>query len=314
MEDKIKQCQVCHKNLTENDDVVVCPECGAPYHRECYNLIGHCALEELHGTDMQYDKQIKKSTQAENREESIKAHCPRCNRIITDDGDFCPYCGTSLNSNGNNGEQIPPPFKTLNIVMPDIYGGVDKKAQCEGVGVKSIARFVGPNSQYYIPRFMRMFKSKISWNWAGFLFPYVWCFYRKMYKEGFLVLLTFITSYVASSPLYKFIISIESSLPQGFTRTQLLSALTENMSLIRSSTILLALFGSLISIAIRLFMGLFGNNLYKKHAISTIKQIEENNEDEAVSFAKKGGINPILMALFLILSTYLQQIVILFFL
>lgn len=313
MEDKIKQCQVCHKNLTEKDDVVVCPECGAPYHRECYNLLGHCALEELHGTDMQYDKQSKKAEQP-NTNETLKIHCPHCDRIIDNDADFCPYCGISLNGGSGENEQLPPQFKTLNIVMPDLYGGVDKNAQCEGVSVKSIRRFVGPNSQYYIPRFMGMFKNKISWNWAGFLFPYVWCFYRKMYKEGFLVLLTFITSYVASTPLYKFIISIQSSLPQGFTRTQFLSALTENMSLISSSTILLAMLGSLISVVVRLFVGLGGNYLYKKHTISTIKQIKENGEDEAAEFVKKGGINPMLMALFLILSTYLQQIIVMFFL
>ena len=27
-------CPVCHKEFTPEDDIVVCPECGAPYHRE----------------------------------------------------------------------------------------------------------------------------------------------------------------------------------------------------------------------------------------------------------------------------------------
>ena len=44
--------------------MVYCPECGAPHHRECYNSIGHCALEEFHGTDMQYDK-LKRAQEAE---------------------------------------------------------------------------------------------------------------------------------------------------------------------------------------------------------------------------------------------------------
>ena len=40
------KCPVCEKTFTKQDDVVVCPECGAPYHRECYQKEGHCIFEE----------------------------------------------------------------------------------------------------------------------------------------------------------------------------------------------------------------------------------------------------------------------------
>ena len=30
------KCPVCDKQFKKGDDVVVCPECGAPHHRECY--------------------------------------------------------------------------------------------------------------------------------------------------------------------------------------------------------------------------------------------------------------------------------------
>ena len=39
-ENKIS-CAVCNAYLFEEDDVVYCPVCGAPHHRECYNSIGH---------------------------------------------------------------------------------------------------------------------------------------------------------------------------------------------------------------------------------------------------------------------------------
>ena len=48
-------CVRCHAYLFDDDDVVYCPVCGAPHHRDCYNELGHCALEALHGTDKQYD-------------------------------------------------------------------------------------------------------------------------------------------------------------------------------------------------------------------------------------------------------------------
>ena len=29
-------CEGCGRPLALTDDIVVCPDCGAPYHRECY--------------------------------------------------------------------------------------------------------------------------------------------------------------------------------------------------------------------------------------------------------------------------------------
>ena len=34
------KCASCHKVLKEGDDIDICPECGAPYHRECYAAEG----------------------------------------------------------------------------------------------------------------------------------------------------------------------------------------------------------------------------------------------------------------------------------
>ena len=43
-----KTCPVCSQNFHEGDDVVVCPKCGAPYHRDCYKQNGKCIFPELH--------------------------------------------------------------------------------------------------------------------------------------------------------------------------------------------------------------------------------------------------------------------------
>ena len=61
-----KSCALCHAYLFDEDDVVYCPVCGAPHHRECYNSIGHCALESTHGTENQYD--LLKEKELELRE------------------------------------------------------------------------------------------------------------------------------------------------------------------------------------------------------------------------------------------------------
>ncbi|MCL2087137.1 MAG: hypothetical protein FWH05_06040 [Oscillospiraceae bacterium] len=39
----------CNKEFAENDDIVVCPECGSPHHRACWFEKGHCANLARHG-------------------------------------------------------------------------------------------------------------------------------------------------------------------------------------------------------------------------------------------------------------------------
>ena len=36
------KCPVCNKQFKESDDIVVCPDCGAPHHRECWEKEGKC--------------------------------------------------------------------------------------------------------------------------------------------------------------------------------------------------------------------------------------------------------------------------------
>ena len=46
------KCASCHKVLKEGDDIVICPECGAPYHRECYAAEGRCVFSAKHGNGL----------------------------------------------------------------------------------------------------------------------------------------------------------------------------------------------------------------------------------------------------------------------
>ena len=51
------KCPVCDKQFKKGDDVVVCPECGAPHHRECYEKEGHCHFADKHGADFSFEKE-----------------------------------------------------------------------------------------------------------------------------------------------------------------------------------------------------------------------------------------------------------------
>lgn len=50
-------CPVCKKQFEDGDDIVVCPECGTPHHRECYNSIHHCANADLHSEGYDFYKE-----------------------------------------------------------------------------------------------------------------------------------------------------------------------------------------------------------------------------------------------------------------
>ena len=41
-------CEGCGRPLALTDDIVVCPDCGAPYHRECYEKLGRCIHTPAH--------------------------------------------------------------------------------------------------------------------------------------------------------------------------------------------------------------------------------------------------------------------------
>ena len=45
---KNEKCPVCNTEFKDGDDIVTCPVCGTPHHRECYNKIGHCINEDKH--------------------------------------------------------------------------------------------------------------------------------------------------------------------------------------------------------------------------------------------------------------------------
>ncbi|MBO5103830.1 MAG: hypothetical protein J6B74_02035 [Ruminococcus sp.] len=43
-----EKCVFCGEVFKDGDDVVVCPECGSPHHRECYKKENRCANIALH--------------------------------------------------------------------------------------------------------------------------------------------------------------------------------------------------------------------------------------------------------------------------
>ena len=50
-----EKCPVCNNTFEHDDDIVVCPECGTPHHRECYIENKSCANNHKHSEDFRWE-------------------------------------------------------------------------------------------------------------------------------------------------------------------------------------------------------------------------------------------------------------------
>jgi len=212
------KCPVCEKLMLEDDDIVVCPECGAPYHRACYMEKGSCIFTELHEKGENWVPPAPPT--APNTVSEIKdQECPNCGVLNAHSAMFCNICGTSLtgeptphrNSPYNHhtphsaaeeerrdaaqtGSYPPPPGVTFHGfgAMPfqfDSMGGVNPEEKlADNVSYGDVSKLVQQNTSYYMPVFhmQQKFKHR-KFNFTAFLFSGGWLLYRKQYKSGIIV-------------------------------------------------------------------------------------------------------------------------------
>lgn len=271
-----KSCALCHAYLFPEDDVVYCPECGAPHHRECYNSIGKCALVELHGTENQYDK-IKQSAPEQKQE------------------------------NAEEPQNFETPFGAFSPI--DFLGGIKPESFIDdGVTAKQAAAFVLSNTMRYIPKFAKLGKNrKISWNFMAFLFPCGWFLSRKMYKNGFIAGFFEILSVIFTIPFQNTLINL--GMMDTMSYPDMMSGMAENMSAISLAVVGVAFLGAMLSLAVSLVSALLGDWLYKKHTVKTIREIEASSEDKNLDYRKKGGVNLFLFILGYMLVRYIPAII-----
>ena len=287
-------CPVCHRPFTEEDDIVVCPVCGAPHHRACWNRLGHCACEDTHGTDHEWRRPQQEQPHGEKR-------CPRCGTMNPEEGLFCTKCGLPLNQEeaqataGRGGAYSPfGGQQGAPVVIVDPMGGVDPSETIDEIPVTEIASFLGINSAYYLPRFVSMHKNKsaVNLNWAAGFLSGFWMLYRRMIKP-FLIFL---------------IIMVILNIPNMITSSQYISAAVQDMEyflnngdvnpslyhpaegLLLATNIL-----SYITILVRVALLLFGNRIYMSYVLKKVRRIREVQEDptsRGQMLSAQGGIKP----------------------
>lgn len=298
-----KKCVVCNQVFKDQDDIVVCPECGAPYHRKCYEINNKCIYEEVHGTDKCYHSDEL------NSEENISGEiiCPRCNEKNPKNANFCSKCGFILND--INTQNMYNQIKDEIPAMFDPMGGVNPEENMDGVLAGDVAKFVSSNTPYYMSNFEKIKDKKRSrFNFSAFLFSGAWFLYRKQYKIGIIltsiIFLMMISSlffdYFYSTPILNEVFNAAGvSIVSDFNSANYSKIYLEVSKLTADKKLLLFIPSIIkfIDFLIMIISGIFANKIYYKHCIKKIKDIKqsstENDYNEKIQ--KAGGVNLRLM-------------------
>ena len=262
-------CAACGVAFDEDADIVVCPVCGAPHHRECWKETGHCACEEKHadGFEWQPERIVigalsnetdetneTKNPSAAQPEQSQNASgtviCPNCGMETPKNSGYCERCGYYIGREQKDAFSWEGEYSDIEQLFQ-----FEEAEPINGVPAGDIRRFVGGMWIYYIPRFIRMARSKssVSFNFTAFLTQGLWFVSRKMYLPGILLMLV-----NTAISCYQFYFS---NVMEGLSGSRLGFGSMLYM-------LLTGLEGLLM-----LLSGLFGNKLYMNFCTRKIKKI-----------------------------------------
>ncbi len=313
-------CPVCEQAFTDTDDIVVCPDCGTPYHRDCWKKVGACMHRSEHAAGFEWQPEIG----PEAVKAAHEATCPNCGTRNTPGAARCSHCGCPLPRSETDSadaakpeEQVPiyardpsavnnrsaAPGPHIETYSADREGGIYRREigpedTIDGIKARDWAAYVGRSPMYYLMQFFRMSitNRKAAVCLSAFLFGPAYLFYRKMWKEG---LLTAILTIVLSIPTFIEIISVFNPSLLGAMPLGWLPAAVNVCAV--------------ASWALNIILGLFAVSWYRREAKKNIDRIYADYPDgEARTDAllQKGGTNLLAALLYFGIMLLLASLVI----
>ena len=309
------RCIVCSEKFSSEDDVVVCPECGTPYHRDCYNKEGKCVNEVLHKTGGSWKPAYDIGSDGSENQAVVCRHCGNVNPPLTlfccrcgmpsenirNENDMAKqiYMGADINENADaynqnmNGSVNLNPY-LINFSDP-LCGFNPDEEMDENVKMADLGDFVGSNTHYYLPIFKHMKETEhfLSWNFCAMLFPELYFAYRKMPLIA----------------LAAWIIRIISQIPQTIVMLSQINGLGALSEAVSSIDVTSGAFRGVIMIGYAIFyslmfvLGFNANKFYFRSAVKKIKKAKAVSDgmDVRGQIVRKGGTSALLLVLFIVL-------------
>ncbi|MBR3759540.1 MAG: hypothetical protein IKK47_00910 [Ruminococcus sp.] len=307
-----ERCPVCNNRFTADDDVVVCPECGAPHHRECYKIENKCAYNEYHSTGYKWER----SAAAEEKisQVEVTSSCPECGTLNRETDEICTRCGSRLHTDAHGEFHSQQEQRSSQGAYQDVFRGAetangqetmfsflgfDPNEDMGGATLTEVSGFVKTNILYYLPIFKRMkdLGTKISFNLTCLIFPNLYFANRKMWLWA---IIATILEVICSLPSLIVVMADMSS--NGAFAIPGADVLAEFVSNHEND---LFFFNEVFSMAfwvVKIVCCLFGNWLYYRFTLSSLKKLREQSPDRVVApgvILAKGGTKPANMILVL---------------
>ncbi len=224
MNRKNMHCGICSNAFSDDDEIVYCPDCGTPMHRECWDENKVCPNQEKHSDGYEW-AEAKESSKTADKPYSDAFVCDICGKELVkgDEIAVCPDCGTPVHRacweekrkcpnedkhvddydwNKAHRPKYAPPTgqQTMTISSIEEFSEMiennpikssetGEELTCGGVKQKELLHFLG-TGRLSTPRLFMSFmnmansKRKVSINvFSGFFFP-IYFFYRRMTGPG----------------------------------------------------------------------------------------------------------------------------------
>ena len=288
-------CEGCGKPLTLQEDIVVCPDCGAPYHRTCYEKLGHCVHSAAHAAGYEW-KFPYQDTELRT--------CPSCGERTLRSENVCRCCGKPLppetaeqpndrasasaaqDGSFDYGEMYRDEMyrrfneKVADPVHRNVRAAFGQEELIDGAPYQDWVDFIGSAAPVYLNDYsqMQLRHSKISLSFSALLFGPFYFFYRKAWKPAFGFLAAELVLFIPT--LIGMMQTTGSPLAAGISSTGALVILSQIMSA--------------LSFILMLVRGLYGKWFYRKSAAARIQRIRAefpDPEQRRAVLCAQGGVS-----------------------
>ncbi|MBP1565041.1 MAG: DUF2628 domain-containing protein [Oscillospiraceae bacterium] len=281
-----EKCLICSQDFKEDDDVVVCPECGTPYHKDCYKEKGSCVNKELHSSGESWKKVIPTGSA----------------RRLPEQSQFKTENAEQKNNINNDFQQVE----------------FDSDASCFGLDPEEIIdesnnitlgetmEYVRSNRFFYLLAFKRLQNAflKISINIVAIFAPEYYFASRKMYL------------WAAILTVLRVMLQIPATIiiMQGMDYAQMPGVDMSFVNMFVEKTGINESFSKVLlncDVALRICFGLIANQLYFRNVVSRLKKLRlryPDSEKYRDVVKQSGGISIAAMVVLLVLKNIFMVI------